>query len=110
MFDQTLDLEHPFGHHRHMPRTSVRRRRVTAIIGASLLLGVVTGPVAHAFSGSDHTVVRHYVVRPGDTLWSIARAARPAADPRMVIDQIQRTNSLPTSSIVPGQRLDVPVA
>ena len=110
MFDQTLDLEHLFGHHRHMPRTSVRRRRITALLGASLLLGVVTGPVAHAFSGAGRTAVRHYVVRPGDTLWSIAHAARPAADPRIVIDQIQRTNALSGSSIVPGQRLAVPVA
>ena len=110
MFDQTLDLEHLFGQHDPMPRTSVRRRRVTALVGAGLLLGVVTGPVAHALSGPDPSVIRHYVVRPGDTLWSIALAARPAVDPRIEIDQIQRANALSGSSITPGQRLAVPAA
>ena len=110
MFEQTLDVEHSFGHHRPMHRTGVRRRRLGLFLGLTLVLGVVTGPVAHAFSGTDHQVVRHYVVRSGDSLWSIARAAAPSADPRLVIDQIERTNGLASASLVPGQRLAVPAS
>lgn len=110
MFEQTLDAEHLFGHYLTMPRTPVRRRRVIILVGVCLLLGVVTGPVAHAFSGPEHAVFRNYTVRPGDTLWSIAHAARPVADPRVVIDQIQQINTLSGSGIIPGQRLAVPVS
>lgn len=110
MFEQTLDVEHSFGHHRPMHRTGVRRRRLIVLVGASMLVAGVTGPVAHAFSGPDHAVVRHYVVQSGDTLWSIARTVQPGADPRVVIDQIQRTNGLAGTSIVPGERLAVPAS
>jgi LysM repeat protein len=110
MFEQTLDVEHMFGHHRSMHRTPVRRRRITVLLGASVLAAVVTGPVAHAFSGPSRAVVRHYVVRPGDTLWSIAHTVQPGADPRVVIDQIQRANTLAGASIVPGVRLAVPAS
>ncbi|MEP7060137.1 MAG: LysM peptidoglycan-binding domain-containing protein [Actinomycetota bacterium] len=51
-----------------------------------------------------------YVVRSGDTLWGIARSVDPSADPRAVIDQIQRMNTLAGSSIEPGQLLAVPAA
>ncbi len=110
MFEQTLDVEHSFGHHRPMHRTGVRRRRLTLFVGICLFVGVITGPVAHAFSGPDRPVVHRYVVRSGDTLWSIARTVQPDADPRLVIDQIQRTNGLSDASLVPGQRLAVPAS
>jgi nucleoid-associated protein YgaU len=110
MFEQTLDVEHPFGHHDAMHRTGVRRRRLTLLLGSSILVALVTGPVAHAFSGPDHARVRHYVVRRGDTLWSIAHAVQPGSDPRAVIEIIQRSNGLAGDSIVPGERLTVPAA
>jgi len=48
------------------------------------------------------------VVRPGQTLWSIASQAEPAADPRAVVQQIIDLNALSGISIEPGQRLLVP--
>lgn len=48
------------------------------------------------------------VVEPGDSLWSIAVRAEPAADPRLVIQQITDLNALPGALVVPGQRLWVP--
>ena len=110
MFEQTLDVEHSFGHHRPMHRTGVRQRHLASLVVASLLVAVVTGPVAHAFTGADHSVLRHYVVQSGDSLWSIARSVQPGADPRAVIDQIQRTNGLVGASIFPGERLAVPAS
>jgi nucleoid-associated protein YgaU len=47
-----------------------------------------------------------YVVRPGDTLWSIA-AERYSGDPREGVWKLQRANHLGTT-IRPGQRLLLP--
>ena len=52
--------------------------------------------------------MRHVVVKPGQTLWSIASAAEPTADPQAVIQQILTANSLPASTIHTGQVLWVP--
>jgi hypothetical protein len=46
-----------------------------------------------------------YVVRSGDTLWSIAQRLRPDADPRPLVDALaERAGS---SSLRPGQRIDL---
>lgn len=48
------------------------------------------------------------VVQPGQTLWSIASAAEPSADPRLVIQQIVQANALGGATIHAGQQLWVP--
>jgi nucleoid-associated protein YgaU len=48
------------------------------------------------------------VVRPGQTLWSIARRAEPSADPRIVVQQIIEVNALSGAMIQPGELLWVP--
>jgi LysM domain len=48
------------------------------------------------------------VVRPGQTLWSIAVRADPAADPRLVIQQIIDENALRGTALQAGQVLWVP--
>ena len=50
---------------------------------------------------------RAYVVRPADTLWSIA-AARYAGDTRKAVWQIKQRNGLEASAVRPGQRLVLP--
>jgi nucleoid-associated protein YgaU len=52
--------------------------------------------------------LKRVVVRPGQTLWSIAASADPAADPRVVIQEIIDENSLSGTGIQPGQVLWVP--
>jgi LysM repeat protein len=52
---------------------------------------------------------QRYVVKPGDTLWSIA-VRHYAGDPRDAIYRIERRNHLGASMIVPGQRLVLPSA
>ncbi len=56
---------------------------------------------------------RHYatiIVRPGDTLWSIASARTATSnDVQETIDQITEVNHLGTGAITPGQRLRVPM-
>lgn len=48
------------------------------------------------------------VVRPGDTLWQIARQADPQADPRVTVDRIIELNGLAGAPLRPGQRLLLP--
>jgi hypothetical protein len=50
---------------------------------------------------------RHYRVKPGDTLWSIAERTF-AGDPREGIWELRRRNELGSSVIVPGQVLVLP--
>jgi LysM repeat protein len=48
------------------------------------------------------------VVRPGQTLWSIAARAEPTADPRAVIQQIMEVNAISSPDVQPGELLWVP--
>jgi nucleoid-associated protein YgaU len=50
---------------------------------------------------------RFYVVRHGDTMWSIVEARYPG-DPREGVWKLQRRNELDGTTIVPGQRLVLP--
>ncbi|NMA62346.1 MAG: LysM peptidoglycan-binding domain-containing protein [Firmicutes bacterium] len=49
------------------------------------------------------------VVKPGDTLWSIARTQVPSEDPRDVVGSIRRLNDLSSADIFPGQVLTVQI-
>jgi predicted Zn-dependent protease len=79
------------------------------MFGKVLLLAVVVlvawGIVARASSGS--AGVRVYVVRPHDTLWTIA-GRTSGGDPRDAVWRIERLNHLSSATIVPGERLLVP--
>ncbi len=50
---------------------------------------------------------RTYVVRPGDTLWSVAERTY-AGDPREGVWKLQQRNHLASPTIVPGEKLVVP--
>ena len=50
---------------------------------------------------------RTYVVRPADTLWSIA-ARTYAGDPRQGVWELEQRNHLRTDTLRPGQTLIVP--
>jgi nucleoid-associated protein YgaU len=58
-------------------------------------------------SGAGHTMLR-VVVRPGETLWSIAVRTDPGADPRAVIQEIVDDNAMRGTAIQTGQVLWVP--
>jgi LysM repeat protein len=76
--------------------------RITALVAAAL--------IAWAVLARDSTATgpeQHYVVRSGDTLWSIA-AAHFAGDPREGIWELQQRNRLDGTLIRPGQRLVLP--
>ncbi|GIH13751.1 hypothetical protein Raf01_19230 [Rugosimonospora africana] len=48
------------------------------------------------------------VVRPGDTLWSIAARFEPGPDPIGAVERIRRLNRLPGYRIEVGQTLTLP--
>jgi LysM repeat protein len=76
--------------------------RITILVlVAAFAVGLAARP-----SGSAGKPVS-YVVRPTDTLWSIA-AKNYAGDPREGIWQLQRRNHLSGTTLVPGQRLVLP--
>jgi LysM repeat protein len=109
MFDSALDIEHRFGHHHAMHRTYVRRR-VLATLVAACLAGAITVPLAYAAETPTVTNVsqRSYVVRSGDTLWSIAARLSVGSDPRPLIEAIERVDRVGAADIVPGERLVIP--
>ncbi|HLH28815.1 MAG TPA: LysM peptidoglycan-binding domain-containing protein [Acidimicrobiales bacterium] len=95
---------------------AVRRKRTTAglVASAGLLLAALALPLggaggsSHA-SGSAPAGARPgaaYVVRPGDTLWTIAERVEPNGDPRPLVARMAA--ELGSDSVVPGEQVVVP--
>jgi len=99
-----------------MQRTRVRWGRVGGLLAAVGVALTVAASSAQAGGADPHpqrhvthrAAPRHYLVRPGDTLWTIAsKLAGPSADPRPTVDAIVRANHL-GSSLAVGTLLVVP--
>jgi hypothetical protein len=76
-----------------------------------LLLAVASGAQASSHGLPPSAVragMRQVVVKPGQSLWSVALNAEPKADPRVVIEQIMEFNALGSQVVVPGESLWVP--
>jgi LysM repeat protein len=74
-------------------------------VAVAAALGV--GVAAHGSHGAGPQ--RTYVVRPADTLWSIA-ARTYAGDPRQGIWEIEQRNHLRSDTLTPGERLVLPAS
>jgi nucleoid-associated protein YgaU len=63
-------------------------------------------------AGRAHAGGSRMVVRPGQTLWEIARAlVGPEGDPRPVVQRIREANGLgPSQALLPGMSLVVPAS
>jgi hypothetical protein len=83
---------------------------------AALLVTMVLGIAAGGAQATSHGPSRKAVdrslvqvtVRPGQSLWSVAEAADPNADTRVVIQQIVEFNALSGTVVFAGERLWVP--
>ncbi len=75
------------------------------VLLVSVAVLVLWGVVARASSGAGRE--RVYIVKPHDTLWTIA-ARTYGGDPRAGIWRIQQANHLAGATIVPGEKLVVP--
>jgi len=71
-----------------------------------VFVGVFLWAVFARSSGASGPV-RHYQVRPGDTLWSIA-TAHYGGDPRAAVWKIEHRNHLQDAAISRGQVLLLP--
>ncbi len=96
-------------------RLTVRGRRVLAFLAAipaviALSIAIVSsgGALASSDGGAPAGTFEQLTVMPGDSLWSIAEAIAPEADPRDVVDAIVRLNALPSGSLLAGQSLALP--
>ena len=103
------------------PRVAVAARRETrpaiqltrrgrAVVG--LAVGIALGGalwLAHsgalASSAPHRSPLSTVVVRPDDTLWSIATRVAPDRDPRVVVSELERRNDLTDPTVHVGQVL-----
>jgi len=92
------------------------RRLLPGVVTLAALAGVWAGAGAMSASHAPRLDVLPgsvkapggylYVVRPGDTLWSIASRLEPGGDPRALVAQLEV--QVPGGSLVPGRRLVLP--
>ena len=98
------------------PLRLTRRGRVVVALAAALLVTLVSlllAGVAQATNdGPSPRAAREnlvqVIVRPGQSLWSVAESANPDQDTRAVIQQIIDLNSLNGDTVLAGQQLWVP--
>ena len=76
--------------------------KILAVLAA---LALFVGVAARPSGGAGRA--RLYVVKPTDTLWSIA-AANYAGDPRAGVWELERRNHLGGATLVPGQKRVIP--
>jgi predicted Zn-dependent protease len=92
----------------------LKRKRFTlmpavalAALGALVTIPMLSSSSLYAATPAHYTAVE---VKPGDSLWQLAAAhtsnSRNIED---TIDAIMAANHLPTATIVPGQRLRIPL-
>src|ERR1700750_1972376 len=100
------------------PLRLTRRGRVVVALAAALLVTMVSlllAGVAQATNDSPSPRAARenlvqVIVRPGQSLWSVAESADPDQDTRAVIQQIIDLNSLNGDTVFAGQQLWVPRA
>ena len=99
-----------------IPLRLTRRGRVVAATVGALLVTVVSLLAAGVAQATNHALppgaarqnLVQVVVRPGQSLWSVAESADPDQDTRAVIQQIIDLNSLTGDTVLAGQQLWVP--
>jgi len=73
------------------------------------LLAVALSWLYRVAATTEPAAAVEWVVRPGDTLWSIAEAhTLPGEDVRAALWEIRQFNGLEGSHIVPGQVIRIP--
>jgi LysM repeat protein len=106
--------------HREPPRRrgpAARQRRVrltrrgravllALLVAATAVAAILVASASRAAdpAGPNPTAV----VRPGDTLWSVAERHAPGRDPYGTIEEIRRLNGLADYTVQPGQELELP--
>lgn len=96
----------------HLRITRRGRAVLTLLIAIPLAVGAAVtgfGAIGAAAGTQSSTATFQYVtVEPGESLWQVARAVAPTADPRDVVADILSFNDLGSGDVQPGQRLAIP--
>jgi hypothetical protein len=98
------------------PLRLTRRGRIVVAVTAALLVTIISLLAAGVAQATNHGLspraarqnLVQVVVRPGQTLWSVAESADPDQDTRVVVRQIVDLNSLSGPTVQAGQQLWVP--
>ena len=98
------------------PLRLTRRGRIVVAVTAALLVTIISLLAAGVAQATNHASspraarqnLVQVVVRPGQTLWSVAESADPDQDTRVVVRQIVDLNSLSGPTVQAGQQLWVP--
>lgn len=79
-------------------------------LAALIVLGAISffGPAASASVDNASVTRTVVVVKHGETLWDIAQAVDPHGDTRDTVVRIMELNSLTSTSVDAGQRLEIP--
>jgi nucleoid-associated protein YgaU len=85
----------------------MRARPLLLLVLVVVALLLVVPGIARAVGGGGDEPTVIYVVRPGDTLWGIARRADPDGDPRPLVDRLSGANDV-RGGLRPGDRLRLP--
>jgi LysM repeat protein len=75
------------------------------LLVVAVLAALAVGLAARSSHGAGPE--RTYVVRPADTLWSIA-ARTYGGDPRQGVWKLEQRNKLRSSTLTPGEKLVLP--
>ncbi len=96
------------------PLRLTRRGKIVVALAAALLAAGLSLVITASAQATSHSPGRaqqglaRVVVRPGQSLWSVAESADPNTDTRSVIQQIIELNGLSVDTVLPGQSLWVP--
>jgi LysM repeat protein len=92
--------------------TLVTSARVRALSIISITVIVVLLFLSSAVQATGQVAeTTDYRVKPGDTLWNIARTHGPEnADTRRIVAAIEKLNQIDGGSILAGQVIEIPVA
>ena len=77
------------------------------LIAIALVAGLLGFGASQVVAGQERPSkpVWSHVVRPGETLWELAKEAAPKGDVRRTVDLLVTANDLDGGRIVPGQTL-----
>ena len=77
---------------------------VMAQAGAALGGSTLAAPERHPARSSVAARRQHTVVRPGDSLWSVAERLAPGDDPRPVVDALEQARH--GTVLTPGETIE----
>ena len=98
------------------PARLTRSGRIVMTGVAALIIGMASVALATAAQAtrtvggvsSPGRYIARVVVRQGQSLWTLAEAYDPDADPRLIVADIEQLNSMTGDQLQPGQALWVP--